>query len=100
MENILKQPSLCLSPSKSKLVIFAFAVPCAYCAGGVGKVQRFEDVLQQCACQRDRGSIAVLQTGRKSVIHENIQRPVVSWQTDREKLRIKNSFYKTSIGIT
>lgn len=26
------------------------AIPCACCAGGVGKVQRFQDVLQQCAC--------------------------------------------------
>lgn len=53
-------------------------VPCACCAGGVVKVQRFKDVLQQCACHRNRGSVAVLQTRRKSVIHKNIQRPVVS----------------------
>lgn len=49
-----------------------WTLPCACCAGGVGKVQRFEDVLQQCACERDRGRVAVLQTGRKLVIHKNI----------------------------
>lgn len=52
-----------------KLSFYSSAVPCARCAGGVGKVQGFEDVLQQCACQRDRGSITVLQTGREPVIH-------------------------------
>lgn len=41
-------------------------------------MQRFEDVLQQCACKGDSGSVAVLQTGREPVIHKNIQRPVVS----------------------
>lgn len=55
-----------------------WTVPCPCCAEGVGKVQRFEDVLQQCARERDRGRVAVLQSGRKLVIHKNIQRFVVS----------------------
>lgn len=59
-------------------------VPCACCAGGVSKVQRFEDVLQQCACQRNRGSIAVLQTGGQSVIYKTIQRLVVSLKQKKE----------------
>lgn len=60
-------------------------------------MQRFEDVLQQCACHRDRGSVTVLQTGGEPVIHKNIQRPVVSWRAEiqRKNLKTQTHFLKT-----
>lgn len=58
-------------------------------------MQRFKDVLQQCACQRDRRSIAVLQTGRESVIHKNILRPVISWIEDANENKIQKHCIRT-----
>lgn len=48
-------------------------------------MQRFENVLQQCACQGDSWSAAVFQTGREPVIHHDVQRPVVSYTQDENK---------------
>lgn len=52
-------------------------------------MQRFKDVLQQCACHRNRRGIAVLQTGRESVIHKNIQRSVISWIEDTKENKVQ-----------
>lgn len=56
-------------------------------------MQRFEDVLQQCACKRDRRSITVLQTGRESVIYKNIQRFVVSYKEERVNSRLNQKCF-------
>lgn len=54
-------------------------------------MQGFEDVLQQCACQRDRGCVAVLQTGGEPVIYKNVQRPIVSWEENtNENENVRN----------